>query len=145
MTVTGFIVLLVVMAVFVAQEFTQGFGTPEASTIRDDRWALFYLEVLPVVLVAAASAVSLTGWGAWGMSRAVFFIGVSVLCLGVAIRRFPVSGVCEWPGETAARSLVAAAGAAGRLVSSAPDRTDLEPHFFVLVVRLRRSRTDLND
>lgn len=87
-TVTGFVVFIAAVAIFVAQEFTQGFGTPEASTIRDDRWALLYLDVLPVALVTAAFAVSFIGWGAWGMSEVVFFIGVTVLCLGVAIRQW---------------------------------------------------------
>ena len=85
---TGFVVFAVAMAIFIAQEFTQGFGTPESAKISDDRWALLYLEVLPVALVVAASAVSLAGWGAWGMSQVVFFIGVCVLCLGIAIRQW---------------------------------------------------------
>ena len=87
-TLTGFVVFVGGMAIFAVQEFTQGFGTPEASSIRDDRWALLYLDVLPVVLVTAALAVSFAGWGAWGASEAVFFVGMSVLCLGVAIRQW---------------------------------------------------------
>jgi protein-S-isoprenylcysteine O-methyltransferase Ste14 len=87
-TVSGLLVFIAAMAIFVAQEFTQGFGTPEASTSRDDRWALLYLDVVPVALVTVAFAVSFTGWGAWGMSEVVFFIGVSVLCIGVAIRQW---------------------------------------------------------
>jgi protein-S-isoprenylcysteine O-methyltransferase Ste14 len=87
-TVTGFVVFVAAMAIFVAHEFTQGFGTPETSTIRDDRWALLYLDVVPVALVSGAFALSFTGWAAWGMSEVVFFLGVSVLCLGVAIRQW---------------------------------------------------------
>lgn len=86
-TLTGILVFLAAMSLFVAQEFSQGFGAPEASSIRD-RWALVYLEVLPVVLVAAALGVSFTGRGAWGASRAVFAIGIVVLCLGVAVRQW---------------------------------------------------------
>ena len=74
--------------IFAVQEFTQGFATPEASSIRDDRWALLYLDVLPVVLVTVALAVSFTGWGAWGASEPVFFLGMSVLCLGVVVRQW---------------------------------------------------------
>jgi hypothetical protein len=75
-SLTGFIVFSVGMTAFAVQEFTQGFGTLEASSNRDDRWALIYLEVLPVILVTAALAVSFTGWGAWGATEAVFFLGV---------------------------------------------------------------------
>jgi hypothetical protein len=67
-TLTGFVGFLASVAVFAGQEFTQGFGTPEAASIRDDRWALLSLDVLPVALVAAALAVGFTGWGAWGMA-----------------------------------------------------------------------------
>jgi len=87
-TLTGFVVFIGGMAIFAAQEFTQGFGTPESSSIRDDQWALLYLDVLPVALVSAALALSFTGWGAWKASEAVFFLGVAVLCLGVGIRQW---------------------------------------------------------
>lgn len=87
-TPTGSVVFVASMLILAVQEFTQGFGTPESSSIRDDRWALLYLDVLPVALVAAALAVSFTGWGAWGASEAVFFIGVAVLGLGVIVRQW---------------------------------------------------------
>jgi len=44
--------------------------------------------VLPVALVAAALAVSFTGWGAWGASEWMFFLGVAVLFLGVVVRQW---------------------------------------------------------
>ncbi len=87
-TLTGFVVFITCMSIFAAQEFTQGFGTPEAASMRDDRWALLYLDVLPVALVTAALAISFTGWGAWGASEAVFFLGIAVLCLGVVVRQW---------------------------------------------------------
>ncbi len=123
LTVTGFVVFSVAMAIFVAQEFTQGFGTPEASRIRDDRWALLYLEVLPVALVTAASAVSFTGWGAWGMSRVVFFVGVSVLCLGVAIR--------QWSHHTLGRfhQVVVTIHSQHEVVASGPYRVVRHPMY----------------
>ena len=87
-TPTGLVVFAVAMSVFVVQEFAQGFGTPEAASIRDDRWALLYLDVLPVALVTAASIVSVSGWGTWRGSGTVFAIGVVVLGVGVVVRQW---------------------------------------------------------
>ena len=87
-TLVGLAVFVVIMSIFVVQEFTQGFGTPEGSSIRDDRWALLYLDVLPVALVTIAGLISLAGWGTWPASRTVYAVGVLVLCVGVAVRQW---------------------------------------------------------
>ena len=87
-TSAGLAVFAVIMSIFVVQEFTQGFGTPEGSSIRDDRWVLLYLDVLPVALVSIASLISLAGWGTWPASRTVYAVGVLVLCVGVAVRQW---------------------------------------------------------
>lgn len=64
-TLAGLAVCAVMMSIFVVQKLTQGFGTPEVSSIRDDGWALLSLslEVLPVASMTMAGLVSLAGWG----------------------------------------------------------------------------------
>lgn len=84
----GFAAFSVVMLVFLVQEFSQGFGTPSDSTRRDDRWALIYLDALPVALVTISLALSFIGWLPLPMPRLVFAIGIGVLVLGVAVRQW---------------------------------------------------------
>ena len=84
----GFAVFSAAMLVFVVQEFSQGFGTPTGSTRRDDRWALIYLDALPVVLVTISLSLSFIGWLALPMPRLAFAIGVGILALGVGIRQW---------------------------------------------------------
>lgn len=84
----GFAVFSVVMLVFVVQEFSQGFGTPSDSTRSDDRWALIYLDALPVVLVTISLSLSLIGWLSLPMPRVVFAAGIGILVLGVAVRQW---------------------------------------------------------
>ncbi|MCX6520274.1 MAG: isoprenylcysteine carboxylmethyltransferase family protein [Actinobacteria bacterium] len=84
----GFAVFSVVMLVFVVQEFSQGFGTPNDSTRSDDRWALIYLDALPVVLVTISLSLSLIGWLSLPMPRVVFAAGIVILVLGVAVRQW---------------------------------------------------------
>jgi protein-S-isoprenylcysteine O-methyltransferase Ste14 len=84
----GLVVFGVALSVFVVQEFSHGFGTPQGASIRDDRWSLIYLDALPVVLVGASVLTSFVGWGAWPASRAVFVAGIMVLVLGVALRQW---------------------------------------------------------
>ena len=76
------------MLVFLVQEFSQGFGTPSDSTRRDDRWALIYLDALPVALVTISLALSFIGWLSMPMPRLGFATGIGVLVLGVAIRQW---------------------------------------------------------
>lgn len=87
-TAAGATIFIAVMLVFLAQEFTQGFGTPEDSSVRDDRWALVYLEVVPVLLVWIAGLLCLLGVGAWTASRPVFAVGIVVLLIGLALRQW---------------------------------------------------------
>lgn len=87
-TATGAAVFIAIMLVFLAQEFTQGFDTPDNSSVRDDRWALVYLEVVPVLLVCIASVLSLLGVGEWTASRTVFAVGIVVLLIGLALRQW---------------------------------------------------------
>lgn len=87
-TLTGAAVFTAVMLVFLAQEFTQGFGTPDGSSVRDDRWAMVYLEVIPVLLVCIACVLCLLGIGEWTASRVVFAVGIAVLLTGLAIRQW---------------------------------------------------------
>ena len=94
-TTLGLVVFVVAMGLFVLQEFTQGFGTPAGGSVIDDRWAMIYLEALPVLLVTASIATSLAGWGSWPASRSIFFIGIAILAIGVAIR--------EWSHRTLGR------------------------------------------
>ena len=84
----GFAAFSIVMLVFLVQEFSQGFGTPSDSTRRDDRWALIYLDALPVALVTISLAFSFIGWISLSMPRLVFATGIGVLVLGVAIRQW---------------------------------------------------------
>lgn len=84
-TATGAAIFAAVMLVFLAQEFTQGFGTPENSSVRDDRWALVYLEAVPILLVCFAGLLCLLGLGQWTASRAVFAVGIVVLLIGLAL------------------------------------------------------------
>ena len=84
----GFAAFSIVMLVFLVQEFSQGFGTPSDSTRRDDRWALIYLDALPVALVTISLALSFVGWLSMPMPRLVCATGIGVLVLGVAIRQW---------------------------------------------------------
>ncbi len=84
----GFAAFSIVMLVFLVQEFSQGFGTPSDSTRRDDRWALIYLDALPVALVTISLALSFIGWLSLPMPRLVFATGIGVLVLGVSIRQW---------------------------------------------------------
>jgi protein-S-isoprenylcysteine O-methyltransferase Ste14 len=84
----GFAVFSVVMLVFVVQEFSQGFEAPSDSTRSDDRWALIYLDALPVVLVTISLSLSLIGWLSLPMPRVVFALGIGILVLGVAVRQW---------------------------------------------------------
>ena len=77
-TPLGLALFGLVMAVFIAQEFTRGFGTPDDGDVRDDRAALLYLEALPVVLVTAAFGLSVAGWMAWPASWPVLGIGLAL-------------------------------------------------------------------
>ena len=94
-TPAGLALFGVVMAVFVAQEFTRGFGTPDGGDVRDDRAALLYLEALPVVLVTVAFGLSMTGWLAWPASWPVFGIGLAAMAAGIGVR--------EWSHRTLGR------------------------------------------
>lgn len=87
-TWTGFVSYALVMLLFLGQEFTQGFGTPSGATVKDDRWALVYLEALPVVLVAAAIGLALGDVASLPAPRLVFWAGLGVLLAGVAIRQW---------------------------------------------------------
>ena len=87
-TLPGAAVFTAVMLVFLAQEFTQGFGTPDGSSVRDDRWAMVYLEVVPVLLVGIACLLCLLGIGEWTFSRVVFAVGIAVLLTGLALRQW---------------------------------------------------------
>jgi len=84
----GFVAYAAVMLVFAVQEFSQGFGTPDDANGHDDRWALVYLDALPVTLVALSIGVSVLGWTAWGSSRAVFVVGFVVLVAGIVVRQW---------------------------------------------------------
>jgi protein-S-isoprenylcysteine O-methyltransferase Ste14 len=84
----GLVVFVAALAVFVVQEFSHGFGTPQGAPIRDDRWSLIYLDALPVALVSVSVLSSFVGWGAWPASRTVFVVGIVVLILGVVLRQW---------------------------------------------------------
>lgn len=94
-TPTGLALFGVVMAVFVAQEFTRGFGTPSGGESRDDRTALLYLEALPVLLVTVAFGLSVAGWLAWPASWTLFGIGLVAMVAGIGVR--------EWSHRTLGR------------------------------------------
>ena len=87
-TPVGFVAFAVALCVFVGQEFSQGFGTPTGARIRDDRWSLVYLEVLPVLLVTASIVASFIGYGAWPASRETFVVGIIALVAGIAFRQW---------------------------------------------------------
>ena len=87
-TPLGLVIFGVVMAAFMMQEFTRGFGTPADGEVRDDRSALIYLEVLPVVLVIAAFGVSLGGWLAWPSSWPVLVVGLVFMLAGLGVREW---------------------------------------------------------
>lgn len=87
-TLTGAAVFTAIMLVFLVQEFTQGFDTPDGSSVRDDRWAMVYLEVVPVLLVCIACILCLLGVGDWTASRVVFAVGIAVLITGLALREW---------------------------------------------------------
>ena len=87
-TATGAAIFTAVMLVFLAQEFTQGFDTPDSSSVRDDRWALVYLEVVPVLLVCIAGLLCLLGVSAWTASLPAFVVGIVVLLIGLALRQW---------------------------------------------------------
>ncbi len=84
----GFVVFAVSAGVLLAQEFTQGFETPSGATRADDRWALWYLDVLPIVLVSAGLGLSFAGVGVIGTRVLCFAAGIVFLWCGVAIRQW---------------------------------------------------------
>ena len=87
-SVVGFVVYAAVMLVFVVQEFTQGFGTPVGATERDDRWALVYLDAVPVVLVSISVGLTFAHLAPLPAPRTVYVAGLVVLALGVAVRQW---------------------------------------------------------
>lgn len=60
----------------------------DASSVSDDRWALVFLEVVPVLLVCIAGVLCLLEIGAWTASLPVFVVGIVVLLLGLALRQW---------------------------------------------------------
>ena len=86
----GLVVLGCSLLVFVIQELTQGFDPSEdgAGATRDDRWALLYLEVLPVAVVAVAIAFRVQGVGVLPGGAWIFGFGIIVMWTGVGIRQW---------------------------------------------------------
>lgn len=87
-TVLGFVIYSTAMIVFVGQEFSQGFGGQQAAETRDDRWALVYLDGVPVVLVSIAIGFTFAGIVPLPTSPGLFASGIVVLLVGVAIRQW---------------------------------------------------------
>jgi protein-S-isoprenylcysteine O-methyltransferase Ste14 len=90
-TATGAAIFTAVMLVFLAQEFTQGFDTPDSSSVRDDRWALVYLEVVPV-LVTIQDEHDLVTSGPYRLVRHPMYTGSAIAFLGVGL------ALGTWPG-----------------------------------------------
>lgn len=121
-------IFAVVVGLFLLQEFTQGFGTPDGASVIDDRWAMAYLEALPIVLVSVSIIVSWLGWGAWPASQLVFAIGIATLLFGLVIR--------EWSHRTLGRfhQAVVTIQADHQLVATGPYRHVRHPMYAGSVV-----------
>lgn len=87
-TPVGGTIFVFVMIIFLVQEFTNGWDTPTDAQDRDEKWALLYLDALPVLLVSLAAAFCLLDYGSFSYSRSVFAAGVPLFLAGIAVRHW---------------------------------------------------------
>lgn len=87
-TLVGGTIFVFVMIAFLVQEFTNGWEAPTDAQDRDERWAMLYLEALPVLLVSLAAVFCLLGYGSLSYPRSVFAAGVALLLAGMAVRHW---------------------------------------------------------
>lgn len=87
-TLVGGTIFVFVMIIFLVQEFTKGWDAPTDAQDRDEKWALLYLEALPVLLVSLAAVFCLLGYGSLSYSKSVFAAGVALFLTGIAVRHW---------------------------------------------------------